>query len=80
MGSVFDKLKDINKSIPPKQKIIQVKESKRDNEKSYMLWLNKDLLKEAGGAKMRRCKVNNKRKTEKKKRKTAKSHKKSVTL
>lgn len=46
MGSVFDKLKDINKSIPPKQKIIQVKESKRDNEKSYMLWLNKDLLKE----------------------------------
>lgn len=46
MGSAFDKLKDINKSIPPKQKIIQVKESKRDNEKSYMLWLNKDLLKE----------------------------------
>lgn len=46
MENAFDKLKNIQKSNPPKQKVVQVKESKRDNEKSYMLWLNKDLLKD----------------------------------
>ena len=46
MGNAFDKLKEIQKSTSPKQKIVQVKESKRDNEKSYMLWLNKELLKD----------------------------------
>ena len=44
--NAFDKLKNIQKSNPPKQKVVQVKESKRDNEKSYMLWLNKELLKD----------------------------------
>ncbi|MGU9940288.1 ribbon-helix-helix protein, CopG family [Empedobacter brevis] len=46
MENAFDKLKNIQKSNSPKQKVVQVKESKRDNEKSYMLWLNKDLLKD----------------------------------
>lgn len=46
MENAFDKLKNIQKSNPPKQKVVQVKESKRANEKSYMLWLNKDLLKD----------------------------------
>ena len=46
MENAFDKLKNIQKSNTPKQKIVQVKESKRDNEKSYMLWLNKELLKD----------------------------------
>ena len=46
MGNAFDKLKNIQKSNSPKQKVVQVKESKRDSEKSYMLWLNKDLLKD----------------------------------
>lgn len=46
MENAFDKLKNIQKSNSPKQKVVQVKESKRENEKSYMLWLNKDLLKD----------------------------------
>ncbi|MDM1552850.1 ribbon-helix-helix protein, CopG family [Empedobacter falsenii] len=46
MENAFDKLKNIQKSNSPKQKVVQVKESKRDSEKSYMLWLNKDLLKD----------------------------------
>lgn len=46
MENAFDKLKSIQKSNSPKQKVVQIKESKRDNEKSYMLWLNKDLLKD----------------------------------
>ncbi|MDM1549488.1 ribbon-helix-helix protein, CopG family [Empedobacter falsenii] len=46
MENAFDKLKNIQKSNTPKQKVVQVKESKRDNEKSYMLWLNKELLKD----------------------------------
>lgn len=46
MENAFDKLKNIQKSTSPKQKVVQVKESKRDSEKSYMLWLNKDLLKD----------------------------------
>jgi len=41
----FDKLKQIQQKEIPKQKIIPVKERKRDNESSYMLWLDKDLLK-----------------------------------
>ncbi|MEG0695559.1 MAG: ribbon-helix-helix protein, CopG family [Algoriella sp.] len=46
MENAFDKLKNIQKPSVPKQKVVQVKESKRDNEKSYMLWLNKELLKD----------------------------------
>ncbi|MBF0598307.1 ribbon-helix-helix protein, CopG family [Faecalibacter rhinopitheci] len=46
MENAFEKLKNIQKSNSPKQKVVQVKESKRENEKSYMLWLNKDLLKD----------------------------------
>ena len=46
MENAFDKLKNLEKSNSPKQKVVQVKESKRDSEKSYMLWLNKDLLKD----------------------------------
>ena len=46
MENAFDKLKNIQKSNSPKQKVVQVKENKRDSEKSYMLWLNKDLLKD----------------------------------
>lgn len=46
MENAFDKLKNIQKSNSPKQKVVQVKESKRDSEKSYMLWLNKELLKD----------------------------------
>ncbi|CAA7393570.1 hypothetical protein [Chryseobacterium fistulae] len=41
----FDKLKQIQLKETPKQKIVPVKERKRDNESSYTLWLNKDLLK-----------------------------------
>ena len=46
MENAFDKLKNIQKTNSPKQKVVQIKESKRENEKSYMLWLNKDLLKD----------------------------------
>ncbi len=45
MKSAFDKLKDIKPKEAPKQKVIPVKERKRDNEKSYTLWLDKELLK-----------------------------------
>jgi len=45
MKSAFDKLKDIKPQEAPKQKVIPVKERKRDNEKSYTLWLDKELLK-----------------------------------
>jgi hypothetical protein len=45
MKSAFDKLKDIKLKEAPKQKVIPVKERKRDNEKSYTLWLDKELLK-----------------------------------
>lgn len=44
--SAFDKLKDISKVSAPKQKIVPVKEKKRDSEKSYTLWLDKELLKD----------------------------------
>ncbi|CAA7197444.1 hypothetical protein [Chryseobacterium potabilaquae] len=41
----FDKLKQISIKETPKQKIVPIKERKRDNESSYTLWLNKELLK-----------------------------------
>ncbi|SJN18682.1 hypothetical protein [Sphingobacterium sp. JB170] len=41
----FDKLKQVTPKETPKQKIVPVKERKRDNESSYTLWLDKDLLK-----------------------------------
>ena len=41
----FDKLKQITPKETPKQKIVPIKERKRDNESSYTLWLQKDLLK-----------------------------------
>lgn len=44
MGA-FDKLKQITPKETPKQKIVPVKERKRDAESSYTLWLDKDLLK-----------------------------------
>lgn len=45
MGGAFDKLKDVAPKETPKQKIVPIKQSKRDNESSYTLWLDKDLLK-----------------------------------
>lgn len=44
MKSAFDKLKDIKPKEAPKQKVTPVKERKRDNERSYTLWLDKELL------------------------------------
>jgi len=44
MGA-FDKLKQVTPKETPKQKIVPVKERKRDHESSYTLWLDKDLLK-----------------------------------
>ncbi|MFD2289235.1 hypothetical protein GJU39_21910 [Pedobacter petrophilus] len=44
MGA-FDKLNQITPKETPKQKIVPVKERKRDAESSYTLWLDKDLLK-----------------------------------
>lgn len=41
----FDKLKQVAPKETPKQKITPVKERKRDNESSYTLWLDKELLK-----------------------------------
>ena len=41
----FDKLKQISIKETPKQKIVPIKERKRDNESSYTLWLDKELLK-----------------------------------
>ena len=43
--SPFEKLKQLPKNETPKQKIVPVKENKRDSESSYTLWLNKELLK-----------------------------------
>ncbi|RYX87866.1 hypothetical protein EON73_00260 [bacterium] len=45
MENAFEKLKSIKQQEAPKQKVVPVKERKRDNEKSYTLWLDKDLIK-----------------------------------
>lgn len=45
MSGAFDKLKQVIPKETPKQKIVPVKVRKRDNESSYTLWLDKDLLK-----------------------------------
>lgn len=45
MENAFEKLKSIKPQEAPKQKVVPVKERKRDNEKSYTLWLDKDLIK-----------------------------------
>lgn len=41
----FDKLKQIVPKEVPQQKIVPIKERKRESESSYTLWLEKDLLK-----------------------------------
>jgi len=41
----FDKLKEVKKNEAPKQKVVPVRERKRDREQSYTLWLDKDLMK-----------------------------------
>ncbi|SJN50525.1 hypothetical protein [Sphingobacterium sp. JB170] len=46
MSGAFDKLKQVTPKETPKQKIVPVKEKKRDSEKSYTLWLDKELLKD----------------------------------
>ncbi|RYX87653.1 ribbon-helix-helix protein, CopG family [bacterium] len=45
MENAFEKLKSIKQQEAPKQIVVPVKERKRDNEKSYTLWLDKDLIK-----------------------------------
>ncbi|RYX84812.1 ribbon-helix-helix protein, CopG family [bacterium] len=45
MENAFEKLKSIKPQEASKQKVVPVKERKRDNEKSYTLWLDKDLIK-----------------------------------
>jgi hypothetical protein len=45
MGA-FDKLKQIEPSTAPIQKVVPVKENKRDSESSYTMWLDKELLKQ----------------------------------
>lgn len=44
-SGAFDKLKEVTKKETPKQIVVPVKERKRDNERSYTLWLDKELLK-----------------------------------
>ncbi|TYR30810.1 ribbon-helix-helix protein, CopG family [Sphingobacterium phlebotomi] len=41
----FAKLKEIKQNDVPKQKVVPVKERKRDSEQSYTLWLDKELIK-----------------------------------
>jgi predicted HicB family RNase H-like nuclease len=41
----FDKLKEVHADVTPKQKIVPIKEKKREQEQSYTLWLDKQLLK-----------------------------------
>ena len=43
--NAFDKLKEIKPSTAPLQKVVPVKTKKRDNETTYSMWLNKELLK-----------------------------------
>jgi protein tyrosine/serine phosphatase len=45
MKGAFDKLKQVSPQETPKQKVVPVKKSRRENESSYTLWLDKDLLK-----------------------------------
>lgn len=45
MAGAFDKLKEVTPKETPKQKIVPIKERKRDSETSYTLWLDKELLK-----------------------------------
>lgn len=42
----FENLNKLSRINPTIQKVVTVQESKRANEKSYMLWLNKDILKQ----------------------------------
>ena len=44
MGA-FDKLKEIKPSTAPMQKVVPIKEKKRDSETTYSMWLDKELLK-----------------------------------
>ncbi len=41
----FAKLKEVKQNDVPKQKVVPVKERKRDSEQSYTLWLDKELIK-----------------------------------
>lgn len=41
----FAKLKDVKKNDVPKQKVVPVKERKRDGEQSYTLGLDKEMIK-----------------------------------
>jgi len=41
----FDKLKQVKPNEVPKQKVVPIKEKKRDSEQSYTLWLDKELIK-----------------------------------
>lgn len=43
--NAFDKLKEIKPSTAPMQKVVPVKEKKRDSETTYSMWLDKELLK-----------------------------------
>jgi len=44
-SNAFDKLKQIKTKDIPTQKIVPIKDRKRDMERSYTLWLDKELLK-----------------------------------
>jgi len=41
----FEKLQQVKPNEVPKQKVVPVKENKRDREQSYTLWLDKELMK-----------------------------------
>lgn len=41
----FDKLKQVKPNDVPKQKVVPIKTNKRDNEQTYTLWLDKELIK-----------------------------------
>lgn len=41
----FDKLKQVKPNDVPKQKVVPVKNNKRDSEQTYTLWLDKELIK-----------------------------------
>lgn len=43
--NAFDKLKEIKPSTTPLQKVVPVKINKRENETTYSMWLDKELLK-----------------------------------
>lgn len=56
MINAFEKLNEIKIKKTSKQKLVPIKERKRDEERSYMLWINKNLLKEL---KLRAVKTDN---------------------